>query len=81
MLGPIVIWTALGLIAAGVIVSWRALWHVAPGYSRVGVLLRGNFQRRQHFTPAGWQWLTRGRLLMAAGFALLLVGVFGLGGM
>jgi hypothetical protein len=57
------------------------LWHVAPGYSRVGVLLRGNFQRRQHFTPAGWQWLTRGRLLMAAGFALLLVAVFGLGGM
>jgi hypothetical protein len=78
--GAIVKWFGLGLMAAGVISSWIALWHLAPGRSRSRAYMSGIFQSRTDYTSHGWRSSVWGRLLTAAGFLTAAFGVIVLGG-
>jgi hypothetical protein len=80
MAGSTVKWVGLALMAAGVLSSWVALWHLAPGAKRPRAYMSGIFQTRTDYTPFGWRLSVWGRSLVAAGFVTAAFGAIVLGG-
>jgi hypothetical protein len=73
-------WVGVAMFAGGALMWMIALLHIAPGRSRISAYMRGSFQTEKDYTPAGWRLIVWGRRLSFAGFALILVSIFALGG-
>jgi hypothetical protein len=63
-------WIGLSMFALGAICTILSMFFVTSRKAMPSVLVRGSFQRREDYTPRGWQLVVWGRWLGIGGFAL-----------
>jgi hypothetical protein len=79
IVGTLMKWVGVAMFAGGALMWIIAPSHIAPGRSRVAAYMRGSFQTKKDYTPAGWRLIVWGRRLAFAGFLLVGVSIYAFG--